>query len=68
LRPQTGISLDKIDTADALDMLRDIMYLTVDSAFTEIQPPENPKYVIHEWLSLLAEKGEQDLLLVFDFL
>jgi hypothetical protein len=68
LRLQTGTGLDKIDTATALDLLKDLMYMTVDPAFTSIRPPENPKYVLHDWLSGLAEKSEEDLLLVIDFL
>jgi hypothetical protein len=58
----------KVNTREALEAIKDVIYMVVDSQYAGMQPPENPEPLISAWLMELSEQSENDMLDVITFL
>lgn len=66
---QGNHTIARIDTAKALELLEDIMYLVVDRKYTSDRSfHDSARNIILEWLNALAAKSENDLKMVTEFL
>lgn len=58
----------KLDTKQALAQINEVCYLIVDETQKEIHWTESGQGIIRNWILNLADKSEEDLVLVNDFL
>lgn len=66
---QSGLTVDKIPTSEALSEIKKIIHLLVDKEYHDnIRFFESAKNILLEWLNALAAKSEEDLESVFQFL
>jgi hypothetical protein len=66
---QSGLTIDKIPTSEALGEIKKIIHLLVDKEYHDnIRFFESAKNILLEWLNALAAKSEADLEIVYRFL